>query len=218
MNARLGATPSRLIAGWIALSCLIVAFGGILAAHAADTLYVDNTRACPGGPGTVPESAFCRVDSALNSFVGGANRVIALMGQGKPYTEQIKVFPSDSGSVAQPLVLFARGAVTIEGADTTIAWTARPADSASIVILWAAPVPAAPSFACRQVIMRHSVTNIDRRYPELDTVLTAIPVGKSHYDAAKDTVFVNFDEPSRNYAGALYSTQTTTSSATTSHG
>ena len=138
--------------------------------EAADTLFVDNSKACPGGPGTAPSNAFCNVTNALNSFSGGTNKLIAVIGTATSYKEQVKVSPSDSGSTSQPLILMQySGTVAFDGADTNSIWV--PRYNASGVKLWAAYVAA--TVACRQVIMN------DVRYPELhaDSSFDNLPPG-----------------------------------------
>jgi parallel beta helix pectate lyase-like protein len=188
------------IPGLVALAYLVLILAGSTLVptrlQAADTLFVDNSKSCPGGPGTTTSNAYCNITNALNSFSGGTNKVIAVVGTATPYKEQVKVSPSDSGSTSQPLVLLQySGTATLEGADTNSVWVPRYNESG--VKLWAAKVTG--TLSCRQVILN------DIRYPEwgADSSIVNIPSGKCHYDDVLDTVFVYFPDPSHNYLGDL---------------
>jgi len=159
-----------------------------------DTLYVDNTPNRTCGDGTCPSTAFCTIQSAINSLTSGMNRVIAVMGTSTLYREAVTIPAADSG-----LVLVARGDVTIDGAElndpATNPWQPQFVGSTK---LWSVSVPT--SDKPRQVIMN------GRRYPDCrpDCPQLNIPPGWSYYAAAEtNRVYVNFindQDPNHDYS------------------
>lgn len=154
-------------------------------AHAViDTIYVDNTKACPGGPGNTLANAFCSITKALQLSGGGPDKVLAVVATGKEYRERFQIGAKDSGNVqsgqVHPFVLFARGFVTIDGTDTTTRWV-QDGD------LWRSPVDDASSPAPRQVFL-HGV-----RYHDWPASLQSLPPGRCKYvGAPADSMYVNF--------------------------
>ena len=145
---------------------------------AIDTVYVDNTKPFPGGPGTSPGNAFASIKTALDS-TGGPDKVIAVIGTGKDYRDTVAIGSADSGTNGHPFVLFARGDVTISGADTTTQWF-------SYDNLWRAKVvgPREPN----------QVYALGARYPA-DTSQLALPVQRCRYRSAGDSVYINTGGP-----------------------
>jgi hypothetical protein len=101
----------------------------LLASHARatiDTVYVDNRKVCPCGPGTTLSNAYKSIVTAIDS-THGPDKVIAVVGSGVIYREagtiNVPGAPGDSGTIGHPYVLMARGSVTIDAADVTTSWT-----------------------------------------------------------------------------------------------
>lgn len=160
-------------------------------AHATiDTVYVDNTKSCPGGPGTTIDSAYCSILTAL-SHAHGPDKVIAVVSTGKVYreTDTVNLTVSDSGTVGHPFVLMARGTVILDAADTTSNWTAVPNNST----MWRTPVPASVSSALQIFLDGVPYPYVDYPSPGIPANL---PVGRCKLvttaDPVHDSVYVNF--------------------------
>ena len=188
-------SSSRSLSPWAARVCFLLLSFTLFASHATakypDTVYVNNVQ-CTGGPGRSPDSAFCSIQSALDNFTFSSYTVLAVMGAGKPYREQVLIESGDSGSSESPFVLFARGDVTISGADTTTQWSADQN-------LWRAEVvgPRAP----------HQVYVLGTRYPE-DLTSPSLPVGRCRYVSGGDSVYINTGGPDPRSEAAYISNDT----------
>jgi hypothetical protein len=153
-----------------------------------DTVYVDNGKACPGGPGTSLSNAYCNIVTALAN-TSGPDKVVAVVGNGSVYREASTInvprTPADSGTIGHPFVLMARGEVTIDAANATSSWTRDPDPNKSTV--WRTLVPA--NATVNQVFL-DGVT-----YPYVvdgNDALPNLPPGRCKLDAAADSVYVNF--------------------------
>ncbi len=154
-------------------------------AHAVvDTIYVDNTKTCPGGPGTTLTNAYCSIVTALAN-TGGADKVVAVVATGTTYRETgpINITAADSGTVGHPFVLLARGAVTIDAADATSSWTPVPANST----MWRTSVPAAAT-----TVTQVFLDGVPYPYVRYTDPLPALPAGRCQIAGSVDSVYVNF--------------------------
>ncbi|HEY2956173.1 MAG TPA: hypothetical protein VGK89_13090 [Candidatus Eisenbacteria bacterium] len=144
-----------------------------------DTIYVNNTKPFPGGPGTDTSNAYASIKTALDA-TGGPDKVIAVMGTGKDYRDTVKVVSADSGTNGHPFVLFARGDVTVSGADTTSQWSYYATEN-----LWRAKVYRIPALP-----PPHQVYALGTRYPE-DTTTAPLPLQRCRYRASGDSIYIN---------------------------
>lgn len=182
--------PTALVLGVIAV--LLASQPSIAACPYPDTLYVNYVTCSSTGPGTCPENAFCSITAALNSFTNGTNKVLAVMGTGGPNWESVTISDSDSGSVNQPLVLFARGPVTLDQSELVTSWTQDATDATLYYTLVPGPDP------CTQVV---NAAESYRRYRSCNTGCTtsSLPAGQCLYDASPDRVYIRAWDSSRDY-------------------
>lgn len=175
------------IAHRLAVAISVYAAMASFPALAADTLYVDLNNQCPGDGSW--NNPYCRIDTAL-AFprVYGANKVLAV----KPgtYYESLIIPPQDSGSVSQPFVLLARGAVVLQGGDLCNPCVlSRPAAPASSLMLSAIYVA--------QDSIGNITDDIQSTYAQDDgtpsiTDLPNVANGTYLRIAGQDTAYVNF--------------------------
>ena len=108
---------SALRSGWAAVVCasLLVASADRAVGR---VVYVDNTKSCPGGPGTSYSNAWCSIRDAM-AHAGGPGDTVLVKATGTDYVGRPILTPqtiptespiaditaADSGSIAAPFVL-----------------------------------------------------------------------------------------------------------------